>query len=132
MGSERSRPCESADAAQLVHSPSAANMGMGSNGSRIVLLAGFQYSPTGTRLALATRFATAEGSVPPVGSWLCKLWREESGSLLATEWAFVATILMLAVLCTAATTRCRMHHCVEMGDSESISALVSGSNTTVE
>jgi hypothetical protein len=39
---------------------------------------------------------------------LCKLWQDESGSLLVTEWAFVATILMLGILCAAAAARNRV------------------------
>jgi hypothetical protein len=40
---------------------------------------------------------------------LCRFWQDDSGSLLVTDWAFVATILMLGILCAAASARNRQH-----------------------
>jgi hypothetical protein len=40
--------------------------------------------------------------------WLYELWKDERGSLLVTEWMFVATILMLVMLATALSVRNRM------------------------
>ena len=39
---------------------------------------------------------------------LRELWLDESGSLLVTDWPFVATILMLAILCATVAVRSRM------------------------
>jgi hypothetical protein len=38
----------------------------------------------------------------------CGFWKDERGSLLVTEWMFVATILLLGVLSTAISVRSRM------------------------
>jgi hypothetical protein len=40
---------------------------------------------------------------------LGRFWQEERGSLLVTDWAFVATILMLGILSVAAAARSRLH-----------------------
>jgi len=47
---------------------------------------------------------------------LSRFWLDESGSLLVTDWAFVATILMLSILCAAA--RNRLHENPEQINSE--------------
>jgi hypothetical protein len=39
---------------------------------------------------------------------VCEFWKDERGSLLVREWVFVATILVLAILPTAASIRNRM------------------------
>ena len=49
---------------------------------------------------------------------LSRFWLDESGSLLVTDWAFVATILMLSILCAAATARNRLHENPEQINSE--------------
>ena len=48
---------------------------------------------------------------------LRELWLDESGSLLVTDWPFVATILMLAILCATVAVRSRMQPVV--GDESS-------------
>ena len=39
---------------------------------------------------------------------LYKLWQDERGSLLVTQWAFVVTILMLSILTAAVAARSRL------------------------
>ena len=41
---------------------------------------------------------------------LGRFWKDDRGSLLVTEWVFVATILVLALLSAASTARQRGHH----------------------
>jgi hypothetical protein len=56
---------------------------------------------------------------------LCELWQDERGSLLVTEWAFVATILMLGILCTATATLGRLH---AFGGDERSETVLTGAN----
>ena len=49
---------------------------------------------------------------------LRRFWQDDSGSLLVTDWALVATILMLSILCAAATARNRLHENPEQINSE--------------
>jgi hypothetical protein len=41
--------------------------------------------------------------------WLSRLWNDERGTLLVTDWVFIATILVLAISPTVASVRDRMH-----------------------
>jgi hypothetical protein len=42
-------------------------------------------------------------------SLFCELWMDERGSLLVSEWVFVATILVLGILPLAVSVRGRIH-----------------------
>ena len=48
-------------------------------------------------------------SYQPMRALLYGLWREERGSILVTEWVFVATILVLCILPAALSVRHRIH-----------------------
>ncbi len=61
---------------------------------------------------------------------LCRFWQDDSGSLLVTDWAFVATILMLSILSAAATARNRLLENPEQINSEI--SLTCGGNGTAD
>lgn len=48
---------------------------------------------------------------------LRELWQDERGSLLLAEWAYVATILILGILCAAVAVRSTLHSLPEDGGS---------------
>jgi hypothetical protein len=41
---------------------------------------------------------------------LLRLWKDDCGALLGTEWAFVATILLLGILTSLAASRHALRH----------------------
>jgi hypothetical protein len=66
-------------------------------------------------------------------AWLGEFWKDERGSLLLTEWVFVATILLLGILCTAVSIRSRVHHlAVDENLSNEISLTLSSGTKTAD
>ena len=59
-------------------------------------------------------------------SLFCELWMDERGSLLVSEWVFVATILVLGILPLAVSIRDRIHQRpMETALSDEVSAISS-------
>ncbi len=65
--------------------------------------------------------------------WLGELWKDDSGSLLVTEWVFVATILVLGILPTVISIRGRMHQtAIQMDSSNGINESLSCGSLTAD
>jgi hypothetical protein len=65
--------------------------------------------------------------------WLGELWNDDCGSLLVTEWVFVATILVLGILPTVISIRGRMHQAaIPMDSSNGINVSLSCGSLTAD
>ena len=65
--------------------------------------------------------------------WLGDLWKDDCGSLLVTEWVFVATILVLGILPTVISIRGRMQQtAIQMDSSNEINVSLSCGTLTAD
>jgi hypothetical protein len=65
--------------------------------------------------------------------WIGELWKEDCGSLLVTEWVFVATILVLGILPAVISIRGRVHQAaIQMDSSNGVNRSLSCGTLTAD
>lgn len=64
---------------------------------------------------------------------LCKLWKDERGTLLVTDWVFVAAILVLGILPTVLSIQSRVYQTsVQVKSWSTVSPVASDCTETVD